>query len=214
MSTTKQKFDFMSYAEFGEAFFEQAISIDRITEQFADLAGDESSIGPISADPLGVATVTATTRTANPTVKRAPGTEVTYAIAIPIDLELTIDVNPKKSKIPFASLLPGIPGLDLLGINLDSVQKLNYNGKVVVNLTLAARAARPLLIVIDIENPTPRKVKVDLQADGLLAALLQQGGIIEGEIKKAVVKEVTTQLDNPKLREGLVVDVAEQLKNA
>ena len=84
-------------------------------------------------------------------------------------------------------------------------------GKVSVNLTLTARAANPLYIVIDIERPSAKSVKVNLEADGLLATLLQSSGVLEGEIKKAVAKEVRRELEDPKLQAGLVIDVGAQM---
>lgn len=202
------KYEFMSYAEFGIQFFEHAVSVERISANFADMAGEESTIGPISADPIGVVKVVATTRTGTPQVKRVRHRDVKYTIAIPIELDLKIEIAKNRPKLTLGGLLPDI---NLLGGKLDSLQNLNYRGDVTVNLALTARAAKPLRIVIDIEQPKSKSVDVDIKADGVLASLLQQGGILEGEIRKAVAKEVRHQLESPKIQKGLVIDVAAEM---
>lgn len=202
------KFQFISYAEFGQKFFEHAVSAERIQAQFSEMAGEESTIGPMPADPMGMVKVMATTRTGEPAIRRARGDNITFSIGIPIDLDLTIDVAPQRVKLTLGGLLPD---LNILGGKIDASQKLKYKGKVSVNLTLTARAANPLLVVIDIERPSAKSVKVNLEADGILATLLQTSGVLEGEIKKAVAKEVRRELDNPKLQAGLVIDVGAQM---
>ena len=201
-------YEYISYAEWGSRFFETAVTPERIGSQFAEMAGQESTIGPFSADPVGISQVTAKTKIAEPTVTRVRAENVTYAIEIPVDLSLSIEVSPKRPKLTLGGLLPDI---DILGGRLDATQKLDYTGKVTVKLTLTARAASPLLVVIDIEKPTPKSVKVALQADGVLAALVQTSGLLEGEIKKAVAKEVGKELSKPELQKGLVIDVGSEM---
>jgi hypothetical protein len=74
-----------------------------------------------------------------------------------------------------------------------------------------ARAARPLLIVIDVEPPTRANVDVKVQADGLRASVLQIVGRVDAEVRRAVAKYVARELRKPQIQQARMIDVAAAL---
>lgn len=177
---------FVSYADFGQRFFETAVTRDRIVEAAGNLAGRPVDFGPLGVGPLGLVKVSATGAVGDPDVGRIDGEHVAFQLTIPVALQLTIEI-----------------GLD----------KYRFTAAVRVRLPITARAAEPLRIVIDVEPPTRRTIEVDLQAEGLRASVVQVIGGVEGELKKSVARFVRNEIEKPELQKARIIDVARALEN-
>lgn len=179
--------DRIPYSEFGARFFEHAVTEGRIVGALDGLAGDRIEFGPIGAGPGKIAKVSATGEIGKASAERQAGEEVAFRLSIPVDLDL------------------------LIGLGLDEHR---YHAAVTVGLTLVARAADPLRVVIDIDTPTWRDVSVDVEAEGLRAAVLQRVAGIEREIGRFVAKYVGRELDKPHIRKARDIDVAARIDGA
>lgn len=176
----------MSYADFGQRFFETAVTRERVIEAAGNLAGRPVDFGPLGVGPLGLVKVSATGAVGDPDVARIDGEHVAFQLTVPVALQLTIEI-----------------GLD----------KYRFTAAVRVRIPITARAAEPLRIIIDVEPPNRRDIEVDLQAEGLRASVVQIIGGVEGELKKSVAKFVRTEIEKPQLRDARVIDVAKALAN-
>jgi hypothetical protein len=176
----------MSYADFGQRFFETAVTQERVVEAAGNLAGRPVDFGPLGVGPLGLVKVSATGAVGDPDVARTEGEHVAFRLTIPVALQLTIEI-----------------GLD----------RYRFTAAVRVLLPITARAAEPLRIVIDVEAPKPRAIEVDLQAEGLRASVVQVIGGVEGELKKSVAKFVRREIEKPELQNARIIDVAKALQN-
>ena len=174
----------MSYADFGHAFFVHAVTEQRIGGVVRSLAGRPVEFGPVGVGPAGLVKVSATGTVGEPSIERRDGELVSFALSIPVELGVVIDFGVDQSR---------------------------FAAEVAVRLSLTARAARPLLIVIDIEPPTWRDVDVEVQADGLRASVLQVVARVDGEIRKAVARYVKREIEKPRIAQARVIDVGKVL---
>jgi hypothetical protein len=179
--------DRISYAAFGVGFFEHAISAERILGALSDLAGDPIEFGPVGAGPGRLAQVKANGQIGQPSVGRLEGEEVAFHLSIPIELDLQIDLR---------------------------IEKHNFHASVGVALTLVARAAPPLRIVIDINEPRARDVDVKIEAEGVRATVLQYAAGIDREIAKFIANYVRREIDKPRIRAAREIDVAARIDKA
>jgi hypothetical protein len=177
----------VSYATFGERFFELAVTEPRILGGLDGLAGDPIAFGPIGAGPGKLAQVRATGEIGRASVTRLPGDEVAFRLTIPVSLDLDVGLGPDHHK---------------------------FHAAVAVRLKLTARAAEPLRVVIDVDTPTGRDVTVTVQAEGLRAAVLQRASGMDREIGLFVAKFVTRELDKPHIRAARDIDVAARIDGA
>ena len=175
---------FMTYGEFGERFFEIAVTEERILKAVATIAGRPIDFGPLKIDPLGLVKVSAHGNVGTPTLARRDESLVSYDLLIPVKLAMQLDM---------------------------SLDKHRFNADVHVRLTMTARAARPLKIVIDIEPPTKDNVSVDMTAEALRSSVLQAFTGIEREVRRFVAKFVRREIEKPELLKARTIDVARAL---
>lgn len=172
--------DFLSYEQFGRAFFERAVTEDRVRRAARGLAGRPIDFGPLGVGPVGLVKVSAKGAVGEPVTRVRESAFVSYDLILPVDLALVIDFGLEKSR---------------------------FNAVVTVTLRLTARPAAALQVVIDIEPPGRRDVDIQLQADGLRASVLQLIAPIESEVRKSVARYVGKQLDRPEIAQARVIDV-------
>jgi hypothetical protein len=173
--------EYITYGEWGTAFFETAVTEERILNAVGSLAGRPIDFGPVKIDPLGLVKVNAHGAVGTASLTRREAPLISYDLVIPVQLALELDV---------------------------SVDKHRFNADVLVRLTLTARAARPLKIVIDIEPPSKQNVTVDMKAEALRSSVLQWVTGIEGEVRRFVARFVRTEIDKPALMQARTIDVA------
>jgi hypothetical protein len=171
----------MTYAQFGEQFFVHAVTRERVLGAVRSLAGRPIEFGPVGVGPAGFVKATATGSVGSPEVEDQPGELVSFLLTIPVSLQMLIDLGVEKSR---------------------------FTAAVVVRLTLTARPAQPLAIVIDIEPPTRKDVDVHVQAAGVRASVLQIVGGVDSEVRRAVARFVTRELEEPAVQQARVIDVA------
>lgn len=177
-------FEFSTYAEFGEQFMIHAVTEQRVLNGVASLAGRPVEFGPVGVGPAGLVKASASGQVGQPTLVRGEGELVSFALELPVDLHMLIDFG---------------------------LEKTRFTADVMVRLALAARVARPLYIVIDVEPPTRDNVQVSVHADGLRASVLQIVGRVDAEVRRAVAKYVARELQKPRIQQARVIDVAAAL---
>ena len=179
--------NFVSYEEFGRRFFEFAVTEERVAEAFADIAGDSFELGPMSQGPGGLAKVSAKVDIQQPTARRTLGETITFAVRIPLVIELTVDL-----------------WLDRPRFVVD--------GEIALRAT--ARAAEPLLIVIDIAKPRPSDIAVHVTSKSLRGEIVRIIGNVDGEIRRFVAAHVAEEIDSPASQQAKIIDVANQVASA
>jgi hypothetical protein len=177
----------VSYADFGAVFFEHAVTEGRIVAGLGGLAGEPIEFGPIGAGPGRIAQVSASGVVGEASASRLEGGVVAFRLLIPVALELRIDLG---------------------------VDRHRFHVDVTVGLTLTARAATPLRVVIDVDEPTWRDVTVAVQADGLRASVLERVSGLDREIGRFVARYVARELDKPHIRAARDIDVAARIDGA
>jgi hypothetical protein len=175
---------FITYGEFGAAFFRTAVTRDRVDEGLRTLAGRVFTFGPVGLTPIGLMKVSAEGEVGAPSVIERHGEFVSFRVTVPVDLRLVIDTG---------------------------IDKIRFSATVAAHLVVTARAAGPLLLVIDVVPPKSRDIDVRVQAEGLRASVLQLSGQVDREIKKAVARYISRELDKPHMRALRVIDVGKLL---
>ncbi|MFN2561316.1 MAG: hypothetical protein ABR571_08500 [Jatrophihabitans sp.] len=176
---------YIDYAEFGRRFFSAAVTRDRVLDGVRTMTGRPIEVGPLSVGPMGLAKVRARGTIGEPTLEPRDAEEITFALTIPVDLKLTIQTG---------------------------IDTYRFAADVRVNLVLTARAAEPLVIVIDVPPPSSRDIDVGVQAEGLRATFVQTLASVDAEIKRAVAKFVRRELAKPALQKATRIDVARALE--
>lgn len=182
----RDEITFMTYAEFGQRFFEVAVTRERIADAVQGLTGRPIEFGPIAVGPMSLVKVRANGAVGTPTVDPRADEHIAFELILPVELKMTIEIG---------------------------LERYRFDAAVRVRLALTARAAEPLKIVIDIEPPTTRAVDVHVTADGLRASVLKAVAGVEGELKRSVAKFVRRELAKPELRKARVIDVQQALQS-
>ncbi|MEV0030674.1 hypothetical protein [Nocardia sp. NPDC050793] len=157
----QQEFDWIDYGEFGHRFFARIVTRDRVFEVVDKMAGRPIAVGPLKAGPKDRATVTVQGAIRQPRLaERVAGPDdlVEFDLTLPVGLDITVQV----------------------------FKANEYRADVEIPLVLIARAADPLLIVIDVPPPATDDLRMHFKAHGMRAATL---GALAG-IRKQVIAQV------------------------
>lgn len=174
----------LSYEEFGRRFFEVAVTERRVADAIGAIAGEEFEMGPMGQGPGGIAKVTARVKVQAPRVTRQVGETITFDIRIPLEINMVIDLRIDK------------PRFMVFGE---------------IALQAAARAASPLLLIIDVAKPGPRDITIHVTSGTLRAEVLRVLAGIDAEIKRFIAAHVVGEIDSPGAREARIIDVARQI---
>jgi hypothetical protein len=169
----------IDYGEFGERFVTQAVTPARIEAAVSGMAGRGLTIGPFSIGPAGLAGVVAEGSVGKPVIARS-GPHVTFELRIPVSLHVTVTLGG---------------------------QRLRLEAVVEIDLTLHARTADPLLVVIDIPPITPRDVSFVLRAQTLGGAIELLLDPIAMLVQREVAGRLNAMLAASDVRRGRVFDV-------
>ncbi len=175
---------YVTYEEFGRRFFETAVTEERVAAAFAELAGGEVTMGPMSQGPAGLAKVTAKVRVQDPQVTRTLGDTITFAVRIPLLIELLVDLRVDK-------------------------QRFTVDGDIALRAT--ARAAEPLLVVIDVAKPRPSDIAVHVTSKSVRGEILRIVAGVDAEIRRFVAAYVDEEIDSPASQQAKIIDVSDQL---
>jgi len=179
--------NFVTYEEFGRRFFDVAVTEDRVAAALAEIAGGEFEMGPMAQGPAGLAKVTAKVQIQQPIVRRNAGETLTFSIRIPLVIELLIDLRVDK-------------------------QKFKVDGDIALRAT--ARAAEPLLLVIDVAKPRPSDISVHVTSKSVRGEILRILAGVDTEIRRFISAYVADEVDSPASQQAKVIDVAVAVASA
>ncbi|MBX9640950.1 MAG: hypothetical protein K2X97_14795 [Mycobacteriaceae bacterium] len=179
--------DFLSYEEFGRRFFEAAVTPDRVAAALSDIAGSEFAMEPIAQGPGGIAKVSANVKIKEPRVTRKLGDLITFVIHIPLTIDLLLDLRLDK-------------------------QRFMVTGDIALRAT--ARAAEPLLLIVDVSKPRPSDITVNVSSKSIRGEVLRILAGVDGEIRRFIAQYVREEIDSPQSQSAQVIDVATQVAAA
>ncbi len=180
-------YEYLSYEEFGRRFYEIAVTEERVGGAIAAIAGDEFEMGPMGQGPGKIAKVTAKVRIQEPRVTRSNGELITFAIRIPLEIDMVIDLRIDKPKfVVFGE----------------------------ISLSATARAAEPLLLILDVQKPRPSDISIHVTSKSLRGELLRILAGVDAEIRRFIAAHVAGEIDSPASVKAKVIDVADRLDAA
>ncbi|WP_063051179.1 hypothetical protein [Nocardia arthritidis] len=179
--------DFISYAEFGRRFLEYAASEERISGAFAQLTGTAFDFGPIGVGPGRLAKVTAEVQLGASRLRRRGDETIAFELIIPLQVDLLVDLT---------------------------VDRHRFHVEGAVHLHLTVRTAAPLRVVIDIAEPRPGDVRVDVAATTKRGQLLRILASVDHEIKRFVARYIRAEIRKPHIAAVRDIDVALRLDEA
>jgi hypothetical protein len=177
----------MTYEEFGRRFFEIAVTEERVGGAIAAIAGDSFEMGPMGQGPGKIAKVTARVRIQEPRVTRQLGETITFAIQIPLEIDMVIDLRIDKPKFMVFGE---------------------------ISLRATARAAEPLLLILDVEKPRPSDIAIHVTSKSLRGELLRIVAGVDAEIRRFISAHVSGEIDSPASQKAKIIDVADRLDAA
>lgn len=172
----------IDYAEFGRRFFPLLVTAPRVDEVVQRLSGRSIEIGPVRTGPRDSATLTVRGAVRKPDLTALPdvGREVEFALVVPVSLDITVDV----------------------------LKTNRYRADVAIGLRLVARAADPLLLVVDVAPPEPEDIELEFSAHGMRAATLGALAGIKKQLIAQVLEVVRREIADPA---GRTIDVAARI---
>jgi hypothetical protein len=179
-----QSFDYVSYETFGRRFFEVAVNEERVGAAFAAIAGNEFEMTPIGQGPGKIAKVSAKVAIKQPQVSRKVGDNITFDIHIPLAIDLLVDLRLDK-------------------------QRFRVDGDIALRAT--ARAAEPLLLIVDVAKPRSSDITVQVSSKTIRGEVLRVIAGVDAEIRRFIAQYVAEEIDSPQSQAAQVIDVAEQL---
>src|SRR5689334_17740587 len=179
--------EYVSYEEFGRRFYEIAVTEQRVGDAIAAIAGDEFEMGPMGQGPGKIAKVTAKVRIQEPRVTRSNGELITFAIRIPLEIDMVIDLRIDKPKFMVF-------------------------GEIALSAT--ARAAEPLLLILDVQKPRPSDISIHVTSKSLRAEVVRVLGNIDAEVRRFISAHVSGEIDSPASQKAKVIDVATSIDAA
>src|ERR1700758_1453311 len=182
-----QNRDYVTYEECGRLFFEVAVPPDRVAAAFADIAGSEFAMEPIAQGPGGIAKVSAKVKIHEPRVTRRLGDDIPFVIHIPLSIDLLLDLRLDK-------------------------QRFVVSGDIALRAT--ARAADPLLLIVDVTKPRPSDITVNVSSKSFRGEVVRILAGVDGEIRRFIAQYVADEIDAPQSQEAQIIDVTARLNEA
>ncbi|GGC66928.1 hypothetical protein IEU95_03695 [Hoyosella rhizosphaerae] len=180
--------EFVSYADFGLAFFRRAISDERILGAVSSITGAPIEFGPIGAGPGRIAKVTAHGVVKDPVVTRLSDEEpLRFRLSIPVDLKFVVRLT-------------------------GTVHR--FRADVRADLRLTARAAEPLRVVVDVDPPSRGDVAVSVRAEGVASSVLQLVSGMESEVQRFVARYIREEITKPHIVAARDVDLGPLIDSA
>jgi hypothetical protein len=112
---------------------------------------------------------------------------ITFAIRIPLEINMVVDLRIDKPKfIVFGEIA----------------------------LSATARAAEPLLLILDVQKPRPSDISIHVTSKSLRAEVVRIIGGIDAEIRRFIAAHVSGEIDSPASKKAKIIDVADRLDAA
>ncbi|MFE9327429.1 hypothetical protein ACIHDR_37625 [Nocardia sp. NPDC052278] len=184
---TGEQMSYIGYAEFGRRFLEYAASEQRISGAFAQLTGAAFDFGPIGVGPAKLAKVAAQVRLGEPKLQRYVDEVISFELVIPLDVDLLLDLAVDR-------------------------HRFHINGNIHLHLTV--RTAEPLRVVIDIAEPRPSDVRINVATATKRGQLLRILASVDHEIRRFVARYLATEIRKPHIAAVRDIDVAARLDAA
>ncbi|MVU81836.1 hypothetical protein GPX89_31940 [Nocardia sp. ET3-3] len=214
--TGRPTHDWIGYDEFGRRFFARIVTAERVREVVESMAGKTIEVGPMRTGPGNKAEVMVQGSVRLPKVAEAGPVTATPPP------EPRIAELPKTAAESAAALAaaaesgnhdPALVRFDLtipvsLDISVDVLKTNRYRAEVQVPVALTARAAEPLLIVIDAVPPRAGDIDLDMTAEGWRAAALGKIAGMRKQIASQVARVVRTEVADVSRR---TIDVGARL---
>lgn len=178
-----QNHDYVTYEEFGRRFFEVAVTLTASPPRLPTSRAASSQWNR-SPRPRRIAKVSANVKIREPRVTRKLGDLITFVIHIPLSIDLLLDLRLDKQRFMVA-------------------------GDIALRAT--ARAAEPLLLIVDVAKPRPSDITVNVSSKSIRGEVLRILAGVDGEIRRFIAQYVSAEIDSPKSQAAQVINVAEQL---
>ncbi|MCU1643291.1 MAG: hypothetical protein JWN03_3566 [Nocardia sp.] len=178
---------YLSYEEFGRRFLEYAASPERIAGAFEKLTGEAFEFGPIGVGPGRIAKLSAAVRLGQPRLNREVQDNISYDLVIPLDIDLLIDL---------------------------AVDRYPFHVDGTIHLHLTVRTAEPLRVLIDIAEPQPSNVRINVASASRRGELLRILASVDHEIRRFVARYIATEICKPNIQAATDIDVAARLDAA
>jgi hypothetical protein len=112
---------------------------------------------------------------------------ITFAIRIPLEINMVVDLRIDKPKfIVFGEIA----------------------------LSATARAAEPLLLILDVQKPRSSDISIHVTSKSLRAEVVRIIGGIDAEIRRFIAAHVSGEIDSPASQKAKIIDVANRLDAA
>jgi hypothetical protein len=181
-----QNLDYITYGEFGRRFYEVAVTPERVAAGFSGIAGSEFAMEPIAQGPGGIAKVSAKVKIRDPRVTRKLDELITFVIHIPLSIDLLLDLRLDK-------------------------QRFAVTGDIALRAT--ARAADPLLLIVEISKPRPSDITVNVSSTSIRGEVLRILAGVDGEIRRFIAHHVAGEIDKPENQAAQIIDVEARLNS-
>ncbi|MFD6351213.1 hypothetical protein [Nocardia tengchongensis] len=206
--------EWIGYDEFGHRFFDLIVTADRVRQVVESMAGKPIEVGPLRTGPGNKAEVWVQGSVRLPKV--APAAAVAVApVPVPRIAELPRAAAESAVATAVAAEVhdPALVRFDLtipvsLEISVDVLKTNRYKAEVQVPVALTARAAEPLLIIIDAAPPRARDIDLEMTAEGWRAAALGKLAGMRKQIAAQVAAVVRVEVADVSRR---TIDVGERL---
>ena len=186
--TAGDDMEIVSYRDFGEQFFTQVVTEERVLGAVNMLMGQPIDVGPIGVGPGRLVKLTASGAIGAATSEPLHETDaVAFRMTLPVDLSFEIDLG---------------------------LETHRFRASLLVPLVLTARAVAGLKVYIDVQPPRARDIGIRLRAEGLRASVLQRVAGVEGEVKRFVATYVSREIAKPYVRDARLIDVGAQVDQA
>jgi hypothetical protein len=120
-------------------------------------------------------------------VTRQVGETITFSIRIPLEINMVVDLR------------------------IDRPRFVVF-GEIALRAT--ARAAEPLLLILDVEKPRPSDISIHVTSKSLRAEVVRIIGGIDAEIRRFIAAHVSGEIDSPAAKKAKIIDVADRLDAA
>ncbi|MRH86585.1 hypothetical protein GFY24_03710 [Nocardia sp. SYP-A9097] len=204
--------EWIDYGDFGHRFFERIVTADRVREVVESMAGKPIEVGPIRTGPgkkaqVAVQGTVRLPRVVESTHDPAPAAPEPVIAELPTPADHhpmpAADTADKADLVTFDLTIPVS-----LDITVNVLQSNRYSAELLVPVALTARAAEPLLIVIDAVPPAPEDIELELKAQGLRAATLGKLAGIRRQVAVQVASVVRAEVADTARR---TIDVGARL---
>jgi len=83
-----------------------------------------------------------------------------------------------------------------------------------ISLRATARAAEPLLLILDVAKPRSTDISVHVASKSIRGEIVRIIGGVDAEIRRFIAAHVAGEIDSPESVKAKVIDVAERLDAA